>query len=596
MAATNKRYGLTGPASTSILLVNWRRVGPFFHAGLYPAGHSRLDPQDPVRPNFSPILPALLRMFPPCGLLWIVGVVQMEKRSDNFYEFDSFRVDPSDRSLTREGQPIPLTPMAFNTLLFFIENRERLVTKAELLTAIWPDTSVDDPNLAVMISVVRKALGDSGHTQKYISTVAKSGYKFTADLRRVAPREPQIDAIPTPLPVVQYPSPHDLWMTPRAAAVLVFGLLAFSMVGAGLFLLNGGRNLQTRVPEVPSSTRPSENFSGSPIVAARASYLKGRYSWSRGTESGLKQSIVYFTNAINEDPHNALAYAGLADVYGSLATWSVQSSDVAYRKAREYAQRAVELDDSLSQAHSALGTIAMVYDWNFPLAEREFRRAVELGPDDPIAHQRLGGYLAATGSLNDALRQIRIAHDLDPLSLDIGATVGRFLYYARQYDDAIAEYRKLIDLDPHYSVAHYYLGVAYFVQQDYRHAIPELEESSRLVNNREPLALGLYAAARARNGDHAGAQAILADLCERSRREYVSPAGMAALYIGLGDSDEALEWVDKMFRDHIITAVYAGVDPFYDSMRSNPRFLTQLKRVHAISTSSLPQFLRVASR
>src|SRR6202021_2671612 len=143
------------------------------HAGLYPAGRSRLDPQDPVRPNFSPILPAPVRMFPPCGLLWILGVVQMEKRSDNYYEFDSFRVDPSDRSLTKEGHPIPLTPMAFNTLLFFIENSERLVTKAELLTAIWPDTSVDDPNLAVMISVVRKALGDSGHTQKYISTVAK---------------------------------------------------------------------------------------------------------------------------------------------------------------------------------------------------------------------------------------------------------------------------------------------------------------------------------------------------------------------------------------------------------------------------------------
>ncbi|MGD1098473.1 MAG: winged helix-turn-helix domain-containing protein [Bryobacteraceae bacterium] len=521
----------------------------------------------------------------------------MEKQTVIFYEFDSFRVDPLNRRLTWQDQVIPLTPLAFNTLLFLIENNARLVTKAELQTAIWPDTFVDDPNLAVMISVVRKALGDSGHAQKYIQTVAKSGYRFTAQVRTLGSSEPERVPDADPHASRERHIPQPAWSALRKSAALAVSLLVIATVWGLAVTSKGRRTLGTRAVFASGpiatkiSTVPAVEHSGT-----RAWDLKGRYSWSRGTENGLKQSIVYFTNAITEDPRDAEAYAGLADAYGSLATWSVQSSEVAYRKARDAAERAVALDDSLSQAHSALGTIAMVHDWNFGQAEREFRRAVELGPRDAIAHNRLGGYLAATGKLQDALREVRIAHELDPLSLDIGVTVGRMLYYARQYDEAMAEYRKIIDLDPHYSVAYYYLGTAYFVQGDFQHAIPELEASSKLVHDREPLALGLYAAARARNGDQAGAQAILAELCERSQMEYVSPVGIAFLYMGLGDELHALDWIEKTFKNHLINAVYAGVDPIYDSLRSNPRFAAQLRLVNIKSTASLPQLLHLASR
>jgi DNA-binding winged helix-turn-helix (wHTH) protein/tetratricopeptide (TPR) repeat protein len=506
----------------------------------------------------------------------------MDTRTVTSYEFDAFRVDPLDRRLTRDGQAVPLTPLAFNALLFLIENDGRLVTKAQLLRAIWPDTSVDDPNLAVMISVVRKALGDSGRTQKYIETVAKSGYRFTAELRAALPPP----STPAPSAPVE---PHGrvasrTSYTPGHRAVLFAASLAVTILLGVLMVsrIKAGNQAALRIPPDSPETR--------------ALYLKGRYSWSRGTENGLKQSIIYFTNAIAADPKNALAYAGLADAYGSLATWSVESSEVAYRKAREAALRAMELNDKLSQAHSALGTISMVHDWDFAQAEREFRRAVELGPRDPIAHTRLGTLLAATGRFDDAIREVRVARDLDPLSLDIGVTLGRVFYYSRRYPEAMDEYRKLVDLDPHYSVAYYYLGTAYFVQGDYEQAMKQLAISSKLVNDREPMALGLYAAARARSGDAAGAQAILAGLLDRSRKEYVCPVGVAFLYMGLGDGSSAMDFIEKTFQDHIVTAVYAGVDPIFDSLRSSSRFSAQVRKVNPTPLGFLPQLFHLALR
>jgi DNA-binding winged helix-turn-helix (wHTH) protein/tetratricopeptide (TPR) repeat protein len=525
----------------------------------------------------------------------------MEKKTGFIYDFDSFRVDPLNRRLVKDGHPVPLTPLAFHTLLFLIENKDRLVSRTELLTAIWPDTFVDDPNLAVMISVVRKALGDSGHAQKYIETVAKSGYRFVAQVHKEIRIEPDTVA-PAEAPAGQVARGFNI---ERVA----FALVIVSIVG-GVFFIEM-RSPETRSSSVKTASkrastselstfRSASILNGPGAVAepegeAHAWYLKGRYCWSRGGETGLKQSIVYFRNAIAEDPRNALAYAGLADAYQSLATWSVESSDVSYREAKKAADRAVNLDDSLSQSHSAIGMIAMVHDWNFTLAKKEFLRAVELGPNDAIAHQRLGTYLAATGKLQEALMEMRRARDLDPLSLNIGIEVGRMLFYSRQYPEAMAEYRKVIDLDPHYSVAHYYLGMAFLVQRDFKNAILELGESSRLVNNREPLALGLYAAARAGDGDELTPQSVLAELRRRSLKEYISPLSIGLLYLHLGQPSQAMDWIEKMFRDHIVTSIFSEVDPLFDPLRNNPRFLALSRSVRAKSDQPGPLISRLAS-
>jgi tetratricopeptide (TPR) repeat protein len=170
--------------------------------------------------------------------------------------------------------------------------------------------------------------------------------------------------------------------------------------------------------------------------------------------------------------------------------------------------------------------------------------------------------------------------------LRIGVFLGEVLYYSRRYREAIDEYQKVINLDPHYSVAHFDLGAAYYVQQDYSKAIQELEEASGLVQDRNPQTLGLYAATRARNGDEAGARKILAQLQKRSTEEYVSSYGIALAYIGLGEQSAALDWTRQTFQDHLVNALFAGVEPILDPLRSDPRFATLLEDINAGQTGS----------
>ena len=504
------------------------------------------------------------------------------------YYFDSFCVDPINRQLMRDGQPIPLTPLSLNALLFLIANSGRLVPKGELLATIWPDTSVDDPNLAVMISTVRKALGDDGHSQKYIKTVAKTGYRFVADVHTASLYRPA---------TVVNPERTQLGARLKLGLALIVAAIALIYSREKSihfpFVARSEYGQQKSVGS-PHGFQPSGLGTTGPRTSgveqlhgqARAMYLKGRYSWSRGTEAGLQQSIVYFNQSIIEDPRNALAYAGLADAYASLATWSVQPSASAYKKAQAAARHAVELDDSLSESHSSLGLIAMYRDWNWAVAEAEFRRALELGPNDALAHQRYGLYLAAQGRFDDSLRQMRIARDLEPVSVYMALNVGKVLYYSRRYSEAITEYKKVIELDPHYSSAHYFLGLVYYVQGDLSDAERELDQTATLVNGREPLTTGLQAAVRAHEGKTREAQEELSKLLDRSRREYVSPLSIAFAYMGLRERGKALDWVEKMVQNHIVTAAFIGIDPVFDPLRAESRFVSLVRRLDLSTTTA----------
>lgn len=495
----------------------------------------------------------------------------MDRRTWELYEFDSFQLDPLNRRLTNADRSVPITPMALKTLLLLVENRGKLVSKSELLAQIWPDTVVDETNLAVVISATRKALGDDGHAQKYIETVAKAGYRFAANVTVVHHCEP--DAIEVAATGTG-PIPHSMPERANRRVFLPVAVLALA-VASGLFAYRWRPH--SAPPAIGNSHSGSE---------AEALYLKGRYTWMRGSERGLKQSVAYFTDAISADPRYAKAYAGLADAYFSMAAWSVQAPEVSSRAAKQAAEHAVELDPSLSEAHSAAGMVAMVYDWNMDQAEGEFRLAVKLEPRDALAHQRLGMYLASRGSFEEALRELRIASDLDPVSLRIGDFLGEVLYYSRRYRESIDQYRKVINLDPHVAVVHLDLGAAYYVQEDYPNAIRELAEASRLAQDRDPQVLGLYAAALARAGDAAGAKRILAQLEKRSTEEYVSSYGLALAHIGMGENAVALKWTQQMFRDHLVNALFAGVEPILDPLRSDPRFAALLQDINSGPTSS----------
>jgi DNA-binding winged helix-turn-helix (wHTH) protein/tetratricopeptide (TPR) repeat protein len=519
---------------------------------------------------------------------------------DVLYEFGPFRVDPRNRVLSKSGRPLQITPLALNTLIFLVENCGRLVTKSELVSAIWPDTSVGDPNLASVISVVRKALGDSGDSQRYIKTVAKSGYRFVAPVHRgTAGTGLKEDLGKSPVPPAVLAAAVSADSRASRKTTVLLGLLVCAMIG-GFFLARINSWLGTsihskpveRTMEMPAAgdrKRVLQPSSLAPFVSGQALrsrsealgwYLKGRYSWSRGTEQGLKRSILYFNNALSGDPGNALAYAGLADAFVSLAAWSGQSSELAYRHAKDAAERAVQADDSSSEAHSALGNVSLIYDWNFSVAEREFKRAIKLAPSDAIAHFRFGEYLAVTGKLTEAVKEMQTARDLDPLSLNISLRVATMHYYSRQYREAMAEIKNVIDLDPHYSFAHYLRGLVYFVQQDFSNAASEFEESLRQANEPEPQALALCASARTAGGHVTAARAALDELLARSRKEYVSPFALAVLYIQLEDRDRAFAWIDRILQDHSTHALYLGVDPVFDPVRSDPQFASLMRRVN----------------
>ncbi len=238
--------------------------------------------------------------------------------------------------------------------------------------------------------------------------------------------------------------------------------------------------------------RPTEN------IEAYQLYLKGRYYWNKRTEEGFRRAIVYFSEATEKDPNYALAHAGLADSYIVLGYFSLLPAKEAYAKAREAATRALELDETLGEAHNALATAKADYDWDWPGAEREFKRAIELNPGYATTHQWYGRMLSELGRHEEALAEIKRAQQLDPLSLIINAVSGRILLYAGREDLAIEQLRKTLEIDPNFAHAHQFLGYAYVRKGMFGEAIAEFQRAITLSPNFTQYQAGLgHAYARA---------------------------------------------------------------------------------------------------
>ena len=612
------------------------------------------------------------------------------------YEFGPFRVDPSERLLLRDGLPVSVTIKAFDTLLFLIQRRTHLVEKSELMRAVWADSFVEEGNLAVTISMLRKALGDEGAERKYIQTVAKRGYRFICDVRETLAAEP-------PLPVATGPensvSSHGerpqrrllilgvgaVCLASLAAAIVVVRSRALRGGPAGirslavlpLQLLNSeatpeylglgiadavitklgstgqivvrsttavtkyqhaqadplaiGREQQVdailsgHIEALPGRVRVTvqllrvadgnllwaDTFEDDPqhlfdledevaqgtarAMAVRLSggakmrlarpdtrdskayelYLEGRYFWSKRSAEGLRRSIDYFQRATAEDQQYAQAYAGLADAHAMLGAFGVEPIQEAYPGAKQAALKALRLDDSLAEAHASLGMISFFYEWNWPQAEREFRHAIALNPNYPMARDWYALNLATLGRNPEALNEVLRAEELDPLSLTVNTHVGRVNYLGRRYDRAIEAFRKVVDLDPGFARTYMRLGMVYAAQGDFSSAIRQFQEARRLNVPDSALLDGLLGYAEGFSGNKVQARNILEKLAERSRHEYVPSFGMALVCVGLGDRDGVFQWLERAYEDHSTYMVYMKTDPLLDPVRSDPRF-TQL--------------------
>ncbi len=314
------------------------------------------------------------------------------------------------------------------------------------------------------------------------------------------------------------------------------------------------------------AARPTES------TEAHQLYLKGRYFWNKRTGNDLKKSIDYFQQAIAVDPNYALAYAGVADAYVWLPGYTAGTPRDCYPKAKAAATKALQLDDTLAEAHTTLALAIWLYDFDSAQAIREFQRAIELNPNYAIAHQQYGNNtLAALGRFDDAIGEGKRAVELDPLSLVINTDLGSDYYYARRYDEAIAQLRKTLEMDPGFYIAHLVLGQVLDAKGARDAAIVECQKARAL--NDDPSVLGVLARAYGLSGNKMEAEKILDQLKKLSQERYVSAYSFALTYLGLGDKEEELRWLEQSYQDRAGSDIgFIRVDPLLDPLRGDPRF------------------------
>jgi serine/threonine protein kinase/Flp pilus assembly protein TadD len=309
-------------------------------------------------------------------------------------------------------------------------------------------------------------------------------------------------------------------------------------------------------------------------------YLKGRYFvTTKRTEEWIKRGIEHFQQAIDLDPNYALAYSGLADAYAFLASstggWSPRD---AYPKAKAAALKALEIDEALGEAHSSLGFFSLLYDWNFAQAEHEFKRAIELSPNYPHAHDGYGFYLKALGQHEDAMRECLMIQQLDPLSPFGHVSLGWAYYFARDYDSAVQQCKKALEIDKHSAFAYWNLGLVYLQQERLESAISALSKSVTFSDSGLAFEAHLgfaYAIA----GKRTEAIEVLADLHENARYSYVSAYYFAIIHLGLSEIDEAFKWLEEAYEERSGFMPFLKVDPIVDALRTDPRFVNLLQRI-----------------
>jgi len=311
---------------------------------------------------------------------------------------------------------------------------------------------------------------------------------------------------------------------------------------------------------------------------AHAAYLEGLTHWEKPTAEGFRKSVEQMEKAIRIDPQYAPAHAGLAESYVSLVAFGGIAEKEAYPKARAAAQRALEIDASLPEGHAVSGRLRFLFDWDWPGAEREFKRALELDPDSVMTHLSYASYLAAMGRIEEAKTHIGKAEEIDPLSLLTNVAAGRFNIAAGQHGLAIAQLRRALDSDPEYALTHDALGWAYLSQGMAAEAIEEFKAAIELPGNSWTMVTGLgYAYAMA--GQKAQAMQILAQLEDLSRRRHVSAVGLATLHAGLGEREPALEWLQKAYADRETALALLRLSPAFTGLRGDTRFQDLLRRV-----------------
>jgi len=311
---------------------------------------------------------------------------------------------------------------------------------------------------------------------------------------------------------------------------------------------------------------------------AYESYLKGRYFWNKRTADGLKVALAYFNQALDEDPKYAEAYSGLADTYALLGDWqyAVMTPKEALPKAKAAAIRALELNSALGEAHNSLAFCLDGFDWDFPSAGKEFRRAIELNPGYATAHHWYAWHLSLLGQYDEAIAEMKKAENLDPLSLVINADLAELLVLGHSYDESILQSRKTIEMDPNFGLAHNHLAQAYLQKHMNHEAVAELQKAVQLSGG-SPTCIANLARAYVASDNRSEAAKLLSDLKKRSNPGYSHASEIAVIYAALGDKNQAMSWLEKGYEERFNPGVL--LRPGFDPLRSEPQFQELLGRI-----------------
>ena len=616
----------------------------------------------------------------------------MNTRETEIYAFGRFVLIPRERQLMRDGAPVPLAAKAFDLLVILVRNHGSLLGKEALLEEVWPGVIVEEVNLTVHISAIRKALGGND-ADEWIETVPRHGYRFCGDVKAGigvplgGPVEPAAERLPS------LPGPSSrraLWALVGTIAVIGIAALlaraafqqdrvefksmavlpfvaenaAYDDVAQGLVEETINRLAGTKVIRVAPRTstlrykNPSADVQsvgrtlgvdavvtgrvalrnealeiqvdlidvarGSQVWGERyrgrasdlahfqgriaqdllrasgaaltqdqtgrlarpltqnadayRAYLNGRFYWNQRTEEDLKKAIQQFERAVQLDERFAAAYSGLADAFTTLGFLSYLSPASSFVVAERHAKRAVEIDPALAEPHASLGYVKLYYYWDWKGAETEFKRAIELNDSYATTHQWYSVFLLAAGRPDEALKEILLAQERDPLSLPINTDVGFHHYYNRRYESAVKQLTSVLEMKNDFPLAHLWLGRTFQELKQYPRALEEY----RLMGDR----LGDWPVTIAARGYVNGiwgripeARQDLLSLEKQAQTRFVTSYGVALIHAGLGDNDAAFRWLDKAVQERSHWLVWLRLDPRWDSLRSDPRFERLVRRM-----------------
>ncbi len=608
--------------------------------------------------------------------------------------FAGFDLDSEHKVLRRGGEIVPLPLKAVELLIVLLENRGEVVSKNQLLEAVWEETYVEESVLSNNVYILRKTLSELGAGKDLIQTVPRRGYRFVENsgepgdeseivverhvfrqtmieeiLGELESRQPRNDATDgnvedaengaganatelinsiAVLPFINDTGDADLdYLSEGIAESLIDNLSLLprlrvmarttvfryqktdinpQQIGAELDVetivtgrirlfkgsltikielvsttdaaqlwgdqyrreLKDVLEMQTEIAREISgklrlnlTKRETKNFPRLDTASAEAYhfYLKGRYFWNKRTAEWMKKGIECFQQALDCDPNYALAYSGLADSYISFATVSALSPSTSIPQAKAAARKALEINDRLAEAHAALGFIESNYDWDWAAAETHFKRAAETNPNYSIAFHWHGFCSMARGQFADSIELMKEAQKLDPLSPIINTACGLPYYFMRRSERAIKIYREVLETNASFFPVRVYLGMAYEQNGQFDEAIAEFRQALALtpVNTFARASLAyIYAA----SGDEQRAGEIIEQLNRESNERYVSPYGIAEIYAGLKEKEQALTYLENAAAERSWWLVFAGVNPRFDSLRGEPRFQAILRKMN----------------